>query len=69
MAKYFDESHQLDPKSPYSRRTVNSEAIFDQFLLQYNPDMEQQDACDFLSYLLDQMHEELKSIYVPQENR
>ena len=69
MSKYFDEATQLDPTSRYSVRIVNSEQIFQPFLQAYNPDNEQQDACDFLNFLIDQMHEELKRIYVPQVNK
>ena len=69
ISKYFDEAHQIDRTNAFSKRVVNSEQIFAPFLRDYNPDNEQQDACDFLAYLLDQMHEELKLIYVPQENK
>lgn len=69
VSKFFDEASQIDRNSIYANNIINSEHIFEPFLMMYNPDMEQQDACDFLSYLLDQMHEELKTIYVPQENK
>ena len=65
VSKFFDEANQLDKKSSFAAKVVNSESIFYPFLLDYNPENEQQDAADFLSYLLDQMHEELKHIYVP----
>ena len=32
----------------------------------YNPDNEQQDACDFLNLILDNCHEELKHLYQAQ---
>ena len=69
VSKYFDERFQIDQSCGFSARVVNSEKIFEPFLMAYNPDNEQQDACDFLSYLLDQMHEELKLLYVPQSNK
>jgi len=65
-SRFFDGANQLDTTSQFAKSTVNAEKIFEPFLDAYNPDNEQQDACDFLSYLLDQCHEELKSIYVPQ---
>lgn len=65
VSRFFDDSRQLDRASVFADKIVNSERIFEPFLLDYNPDNEQQDACDFLSYLLDQIHEELKLIYVP----
>ena len=65
VSKYFDDGHQLDPAGLFAQRVVNSERIFEPFLQMYNPEGEQQDACDFLAYLFDNMHEELKKIYVP----
>ena len=41
VSKYFDEAHQIDPKSLFSKRVVNSELIFEPFLRDYNPDNEQ----------------------------
>ena len=60
VSKYFDPKHQLDRESVFSNSKVDGETIFESFLNMYNPDKEQQDACDFLNYLLDQCHEELK---------
>ena len=37
----------------FSNSKVDGETIFESFLDMYNPDKEQQDACDFLNYLLD----------------
>ena len=41
VSKYFDEGRQIDINRTYSAKIVNSESIFEPFLLQYNPDMEQ----------------------------
>ena len=60
VAEYFESTNQLDKDSEFAKRIVNAEQIFESFLLQYNPESEQQDACDFLNCLLDQIHEELK---------
>jgi ubiquitin C-terminal hydrolase len=65
VARYFDAAAQIDKKVEFAKRVVNAEQIFESFLLQYNPSSEQQDACDFLNCLLDQIHEELKPFYVP----
>ena len=64
VSKFFDPKHQMDKASALSNKVVDGETIFEQFLEQYNPDKEQQDACDFLCSLLDQCHEELKQFYV-----
>ena len=40
VSKYFDEAHQIDPKSLFAKRVVNSEKIFEPFLRDYNPDNE-----------------------------
>mmetsp|Transcript_34945 Transcript_34945/g.45983 ORF Transcript_34945/g.45983 Transcript_34945/m.45983 type:complete len:83 (-) Transcript_34945:844-1092(-) len=40
VSKYFDEANQLDPSSLFSQRIVNSERIFEPFLLMYNPENE-----------------------------
>ena len=64
VSKFFDPKHQIDKASVFSNGKVDGESIFEQFLNMYNPDKEQQDACDFLNYLLDQCHEELKQFYV-----
>ena len=59
----------MDMASDFAKKTVNAELIFEKFLLQYNPEFEQQDACDFLNCLLDNIHEELKTVYVPQYSK
>ena len=64
VSKFFDPKHQMDYASALSYKVVDGETIFEQFLAQYNPEKEQQDACDFLCFLLDQCHEELKQFYV-----
>ena len=69
VSKYFDERFQLDPSATFAQRVINTERIFETFLNMYNPEGEQQDACDFLSFLFDNMHEDLKKIYVPQVNK
>lgn len=69
VAKYFDNKSQIDKHSEFAKKIVSAETIFESFLLKYNPSFEQQDACDFLACLLDQLHEELKKIYVPQYNK
>ena len=40
VSKYFDDNLQLDPRSNFAKRTVNSEYIFERFLRDYNPDNE-----------------------------
>jgi ubiquitin C-terminal hydrolase len=65
VARFFEGANQLDSTNEYARRVISAEQIFEPFLKLYNPDCEQQDACDFLNCLLDNLHEELKNFYVP----
>ena len=64
IQKHFDAKYQLD--KPFSNKVINGEYIFEEFLQNYNPQNEQQDAQDFLSLLLDMCHEELKCFHVEQ---
>jgi ubiquitin C-terminal hydrolase len=43
---------------------VNAEQIFEEQLLLFNPEDIHQDCQEFLQYLLDLLHEELKLVYV-----
>lgn len=69
VARYFKSTNQLDSAGEHAKRTISAEQIFEPFLKLYNPDCEQQDACDFLSCLLDNLHEELRHFYVPQYSK
>jgi len=67
-AKYFGSLKTLDDQSEFGKaKVVDAEQIFWEFLLMFNPDDEQQDAQDFLCYMLDQLHEEMKKFYYPNK--
>lgn len=61
LAKHFDPKFLLD--KPFNCKTVNAEKVFSDFLREYNPDNEQQDASDFFNLILDRCHEEMKEFY------
>ena len=46
---------------------VDAQQIFYQDLQHFNPDNVQADCSEFLSYILDKLHEELKDIYVSNQ--
>ena len=48
----------------YQDKVVDAEAIFAAELVEFNPDMVQADCSEFLSFILDKLHEEMKDIYV-----
>ena len=48
----------------YQDKVVDAEAIFATELLEFNPEAVQADCSEFLSYILDKLHEEMKDIYV-----
>jgi len=50
--------------SMYQDKVVDAEKIFAAELLEFNPDQVQADSSEFLSYILDKLHEEMKDIYV-----
>jgi ubiquitin C-terminal hydrolase len=50
--------------SMYQDKVVDAEAIFAAELAEFNPEMVQADCSEFLSYILDKLHEEMKDIYV-----
>lgn len=50
--------------SMYQDKVVDAETIFATELLEFNPEAIQADCSEFLSFILDKLHEELKDIYV-----
>ena len=50
--------------SVYQDRVVDAEKIFAAEMAAFNPDMVQADCSEFLSFILDLLHEEIKDIYV-----
>lgn len=68
LALYFDPTQQLDRKSPFAANPVNGEQIFMELNNAFNPYREHQDCHEFLVLVLDTLHEELKKIYVPEED-
>ena len=65
VQKHLDSRTQFD--KPFANPTIDGETIFEQLLAEYNPLREQMDAQEFLSFLLDKCHEELKHLYVHQQ--
>lgn len=59
LAKYFNPRDNMDPKSPYSIRTVNAEKIFAKTIGEFNPYSIHQDCHEFLVQLLDKLHDEM----------
>ena len=65
LAKYFNPRDNMDPKSPYSVKTINAEKIFAQIIGDFNPYGHHQDCQEFLELLLEKLHDELALLHEP----
>lgn len=59
----------MDKKSPFAAKPVDAENIFRELNQNFNPYQEHQDCHEFLALLLDLLHDELKLIYVPNDEK
>ena len=69
LSKYFNPKEQIDKTSKYSNKTVNAEKIFETLLFNFNPNNYHQDCQEFLSILIDNLHDEMKLIHTPQKEK
>ena len=85
LAKFVSLSRYFEPKiqvmqnsvdkfqgaslSIYQDKVVDAEKIFASELLEFNPDMVQADCSEFLSFILDKLHEEMKDIYLSNADK
>lgn len=68
LSRYFDPRTQmLSNNKIYQVNTVNAQHIFHQELAELNPDNEQFDTAEFLTIMLDRLHEETKDFYISNE--
>jgi ubiquitin C-terminal hydrolase len=55
----------MDGSNFYKTKTVDAEQIFMRELQNFNPESCQADCSEYLAFVLDKLHEDLKDIYVP----
>ena len=53
--------------SEYRKKTVDAQEIFFKEIAEFNPEKIQADCSEFLSIILDKLHEEVKDLYVPND--
>mmetsp|Transcript_33366 Transcript_33366/g.51174 ORF Transcript_33366/g.51174 Transcript_33366/m.51174 type:complete len:165 (+) Transcript_33366:604-1098(+) len=65
LSRFFNPRVQImDEQLTYKDKVVDAETIFQTELAVFNPDRIQADCSEFLVFILDKLHEELKDIYV-----
>jgi ubiquitin C-terminal hydrolase len=64
ISRYFEPRIQFSESADYNSKIVNAESILRKEINIFNPDRVQADCSEFLSHLLDLLHEELKDLYV-----
>ena len=65
LSRYFDPRVIVMQDHPaYKAKVVDAETIFAAELAQFNPERIQADCSEFLTFILDKLHEELKDIYI-----
>lgn len=68
FSRYFEPYIETyDTTNYYKQKVVNTEQIFYSTINEFNPENIQADCSEFLTFVLDKLHEELKTLYVSNE--
>ena len=68
FSRYFEPYIETyDTTNYYKKKVVNTEQIFYSSICEFNPENIQADCSEFLTFVLDKLHEEMKGLYVSNE--